>query len=148
MEEMGKALLFLDGKDLKKPGGHECKLRKFFESHSRFRNVNPREWAKWYEEEANCARFVDIVDLGKYQTWIHPVLKFRNEQEVETLFSGISHFIQSIFNNQAIIEEFEKLDPICAGCNGLSLKYPCNKGLPTGHVLNEDYISGKLNNPI
>ena len=148
MEEAGKALLFLDNADLRKPGGHVKKLNHFYKEHPRLGKIDPKEWAKHFEDEANCARFVDIVDTKQYCTWIHPVLKFRNEDEVELLFSGIKHFVENVFQNDAIKEEFDKLDTVCSGCYGPPPKKPCGKPLPKDHVINEDYVAGKLKAPL
>jgi AbiV family abortive infection protein len=143
-EEVGKALLFLDGVDLKKPGGHEKRLERFYKEHPSLGNIEPEKWAQHFKDEANCARFVDFVDMGEYGTWIHPVVNFRNEDEVELLFSGIENFVKNVFSNDAIAEEFDKLDPICRGCYGPPPQIPCGKQRPKPPQLSEDYVYSKL----
>ena len=153
MEEVGKALLLEEGHDLKLPGGHEKRLEKFFISIPWFRSIDPKSRAAHYVSEANNARYVDIIDLENGEiTWNHPVLKFDNEVTIGYLLNGIEYFINEVFSNSAIDNEYKKLNFICKKCYYPEAAYPrtpCEKGVPPlGVFLAGVDLTGQLQNKI
>ncbi len=152
MEEVGKAFLLNDGADLRMPGGHEKKLTTFFESLPWFNNIEPDLWAKRYTDEANNARYVDVIDMNDNEfIWNYPMVRFETEVSIGYLFYGINYFLDSVFNNDAMIDEYKAMNLICGDCynqGGRPPQMPCKKGnTPSGFAITEIHPS-KLRNSI
>ncbi len=139
LEGVGGAILLKQGVNYNELGNHRKKLDALFSAIPKFKYVSSEAWAEYFTDEANVAGYVHVVSINGAHIWLHPMVRFRTEETIRNLHDAIKYFVESIHSNQAILEEYGRMDNTCGRCAGLGSKRAAcgKKPAPAWYIISE-----------
>ena len=119
LEQIGKALLLLDGEDPRTLTNSEKSLIRLLLDFPFYENLSESKIPQYVQgllDDLECALQAETVDLGDELTWIDPSCKFREEEFVAELFHSIRLFLGNKYTSNELDDAFNEADPVCSLC--------------------------------